>query len=463
MAGTRNSVRRDDPNCSPCRNRGLSHWNPVDATPPSTPVVDADAALRLVESGMRVFVHTGVAAPRLLVEALADRAESLRDVEVTHLHTEGAAPYIRASLVDRVRVRALFVAANMRDAVADGRADYVPVFLSEIPSMFRSGALPLDVALLHVSPPDRHGWCTLGVSVDVSQAAADSAKILIGQVNSNMPRSHGDGHVHVSRFAALVACDDPLPEVAPLRLSEVERAIGGHVAGLVPDGACLQLGIGAVPDAVLGALGEHRRLGVHTEMFSDGVRELVEAGVITGEMKEIDQGEIIAGFVMGSRQLYDFIDDNAAVRLLDVGYVNDPHVIRRNPRVVAVNSAIEVDLTGQVCADSIGTHQYSGVGGQMDFMRGAALSEGGRPIIALPSVTRSGESRISAVLRSGASVTTTRSHVHFVVTEHGVASLHGRTLRERARALIDIAHPEHRDTLEREARQRFGSIVPATR
>ena len=419
---------------------------------------EADSALRLVTSGMRVFVHTGVAAPRRLIEAFADRAESLTDVEVTHLHTEGPAPYVRASLRDRVRVRSLFVGANMRDAVADGQADYVPVFLSEIPRMFLSGALPLDVALLHVSPPDRHGWCTLGVSVDVSHAAAESAAILIGQVNPNMPRSHGDGHVHVSRFAALVDCDDALPEPVRPTLGAIERAIGHNVAGLVPDGACLQLGIGAVPDAVLSSLTGHRRLGIHTEMFSDGVCELVDAGVITGEMKVIDPGDIVAGFVMGSRRAYDFVDDNPSVRLLDVGYVNDPHVIRRNPNVVAVNSAIEVDLTGQVCADSIGTHQFSGVGGQMDFMRGAALSEGGRPIIALPSVTGSGRSRISALLQPGASVTTTRSHAHFVVTEHGVAPLHGRTLRERARSLIDIAHPDHRDELERAARERFGRI-----
>ena len=435
----------------------------MDETPPHPRFVDADSALGVVESGMRVFVHTAAAAPRLLVEALAERAESLHDVEVIHLHTEGAAPYVRPSLRDRVRVRSLFVGANMRDAVADGQADYVPVFLSEISRMFHSRVIPLDVALLHISPPDRHGWCTLGVSVDVSLAAADSARILIGQVNANMPRTHGSGHVHVSRFAALVACDDPLPEPARPMLTDVERAIGRHVAGLVPDGACLQLGIGAVPDAVLSALGGHSRLGIHTEMFSDGVRELVEAGVITGEMKAIDCGEIVAGFVMGSRRLYDFVDDNPSVRLLDVGYVNDPIVILRNPQVVAVNSAIEVDLTGQVCADSIGTHQYSGVGGQMDFMRGAALSQGGRPIIALPSMTGSGVSRISALLQPGASVTTTRSHVHFVVTEHGVAELHGRTLGERARALIDIADPTHRASLERDAHQRFGRDLPPVR
>ncbi len=407
---------------------------------------------------MRVFVHTAAATPRLLVQALAERAMVLTNVEVTHLHTEGPAPYVSPELVGRLRVRALFVGGNLRSAVGDGQVDYVPVFLSEIPRLFRSRALPLDVALLHVSPPDAHGWCSLGVSVDVSRAAADSASILIAQVNPNMPRTHGDGHVHVSRFAALVSCDDDLPEASRAELSTAERAIGGHVAELIPDGACLQMGIGNVPDAVLRALSGHRRLGVHSEMFSDGVLDLVEAGVITGEDKAIHPREIVAGFIVGSRRLYDFVNDNPAVRLLDVGYVNDPHVIHRNPRVVAVNSAIEIDLTGQICAESIGTRQFSGVGGQMDFMRGAALSEGGRPVIALPSATRSGQSRIAPVLQPGAGVTTTRSHVHYVVTENGVAELHGRTLGERARALIGIAHPDHREHLEREARDRFGRL-----
>jgi len=412
--------------------------------------------MELVESGARVFVHTGAAVPEVLVEALADRAEVLRDVVITHLHTEGAAPYLRPSLEDRVSVRAMFVGANMRAAVASGQADYLPVFLSEIPRMFRSRAVPLDVALVQVSPPDRHGWCTLGVSVDVSRAAADSARLLIGQVNPQMPRVHGDGHIHVSRFAALVEGDLPLRSPALSEIDEVERAIGRHVAELTPDGACLQLGIGSVPDAVLSELTGHARLGIHSETFSDGVRELVEAGVVTGEDKAIDRGDIVAGFVMGSRQLYDFVDDNPAVRLLDVAYVNDPNVIRQNPNVVAINSALEVDLTGQVGADSIGTYQYSGVGGQMDFMRGAALSEGGKPVIALPSTTRSGRSRIVAELQPGAGVTTTRAHVHYVVTEHGVAQLHGHTLRERADALIGVAHPDHREALEAAARARFG-------
>lgn len=422
-----------------------------------TGVTDADSALELVGSGMTVFVHTGAAAPRLLVEALARRAAGLADVVVTHLHTEGPAPYADPDLADRVRVRAMFVGANLREAVADGRADYVPLFLSEIPRTFRSGTVPLDVALLHVSPPDRHGWCTLGVSVDVSLAAADAAPVLIGQVNPNMPRSRGDGKVHISRFAALVECDDEVITVPARELDAVDVAIGRHVAELVPDGACLQTGIGAVPDAVLSALSDHRRLGVHSEMFSDGVRRLVEAGVVTGEMKRIDVGRVVAGFVIGSRELYGFVDDNTAVRLRDVGYVNDPSVIARNPGVVAVNSAIEIDLTGQVCAESIGVRHYSGVGGQMDFMRGAALSEGGRPIIALRSTTRRGASRIVPQLQPAAGVTTTRTHVHYVVTEHGVAELHGRSLRERAHALAAVADPAHRDDLERAVRERFGA------
>jgi 4-hydroxybutyrate CoA-transferase len=419
----------------------------------------ASEALQLVESGSRVFVHTGAAAPRLLVEALADRACDLNSVEVTHLHTEGQAPYAHPDLADRVSVRALFVGANMRAAIAEGIADYVPVFLSEIPRMFRNKVLELDVALLHVSPPDRHGWCSLGVSVDVAKAAADAAPILIGQVNPQMPCTRGDGNVHVSRFAALVEANEPIPETIFGEPTAQELALGTNAAELIPDGACLQLGIGSVPNAVAAALVGHRRLGVHTEMFSDGILGLVEAGAITGENKAIHPGEIVTGFVMGSRKLYDFVDGNPAVRLLDVGYVNDPQVIRRNPCVVSINSAIELDITGQVCAESIGTHQFSGVGGQMDFMRGAALSEGGRPIIVIPSVTRSGASRIETVLQPGAGVTTTRSHVHFVVTEYGVAELHGRSLRQRARALIDIAHPHHRERLERSASERFGHKV----
>jgi acyl-CoA hydrolase len=415
-------------------------------------------ALSYVRSGDRVFVHTAAAAPRLLVEALAARAPELTEVEVVQLHTEGPAPYAAPGMERSFRVRCLFIGPNLRAAVAEGRADYVPVFLSEVPALFRQGILPLDVALVQVSPPDRHGFCSLGVSVDGSRAAVETARRVIALVNPQMPRAHGDALVHVSRFAATVETDEPLPEHPRPQLSEVERAIGRHVATLIEDGATLQMGIGAIPDAVLVALKDHRRLGVHSEMFADGVVDLVERGVVTGEEKRIHPGKVVGTFAMGTRRLYDFIDDNPQVVMLDVAYVNDTAVIRRNPKVAAINSAIEVDLTGQVCADSIGTRMYSGVGGQMDFIRGAALSPGGKPIIALPSTTSRGESRIVPFLKQGAGVVTTRSHVQWVVTEHGVANLHGRGLRERARALIGIAHPDRREELERAAYERFGGL-----
>ncbi|MFO0574848.1 MAG: acetyl-CoA hydrolase/transferase C-terminal domain-containing protein [Polyangia bacterium] len=434
---------------------------PAAATPPpgaASKYVSAEEALRLVRSGMRVYIHTAAAAPHRLISALVARSGELHGVEIVHLHTEGPAPYILPQHLQAFHASALFVGPNLRDAVNDGRADYIPVFLSEVPRLFRRGVLPLDVALLQVSPPDVHGYCTLGISVDVARAAADCARILIGQVNPHMPRSHGDGMLHMSRFAALVDSDDPLPEHKPAPLSEAERAIGRGVASLVEDGATLQMGIGAIPDAALAALGSHRRLGVHSEMVSDGVIDLVERGVITGENKRTHPGVLVAAFAVGSRRLYDFIDDNPGVKMLDVGYVNDTDVIRRNPQVTAINSALEVDVTGQICADSIGERQFSGVGGQMDFIRGAALSENGRPIIALPSVTSRGESRIVAHLKTGAGVTTTRAHVHYIVTEFGVAYLYGKSLRERARLLIDIAHPDHREALSRAAHERFGRL-----
>ncbi|MDX1418419.1 MAG: acetyl-CoA hydrolase/transferase C-terminal domain-containing protein [Rubricoccaceae bacterium] len=422
-------------------------------------LVSAEEAVAVVESGHRVFVHTAAAAPQRLVAALTDRAPSLRDVEVVHLHTEGPAPYAAAELREHVRTKAFFVGANVRAAVASGEADYVPVFLSEVPALFRRRVLPLDVALVHVSPPDRHGFCSLGVSVDASRAAVETAPVVVAQINPQMPRTHGDGLIHARRIAYGVEVDEPIPEHAPPVLSEGERAIGRHCAALVDDGATLQMGIGAIPDAVLAALTGHRDLGVHTEMFSDGVIDLVERGVITGAQKRVHPGKLVSTFLMGSRRLYDFVDDNPLVAMLDCAYVNDTAVIRRNPRVTAINSAIEVDLTGQVSADSIGTRQYSGVGGQMDFIRGASLSPGGKPIIALPSSTRRGDSRIVPVLKEGAGVVTTRAHVHYVVTEHGVADLYGRTLRERARALIAVAHPDHREALERAAFERF-QVLP---
>lgn len=424
-----------------------------------TRYVTAQEALGLVRSGMRVFVQTAAAAPQQLIAALVERAPDLRGVEIVHMHTEGSAAYAEPKYQDSFHASVMFVGQNLREAVNAGRADYIPVFLSEVPRLFRQKILPLDVALLHVSPPDRHGYCSLGISVDVARAASDTARILIAQVNPNMPRTHGDGLIHVSRLTAMVECNDPIMEHHPSPLTDTERAIGRHVAGLVEDGATLQMGIGAIPDAVLASLGSHRRLGIHTEMFSDGIIDLVEKGIITGEAKKIHPGEIVAGFAVGSRRLYDFMDDNPVIRMLDIAYVNDTAVIRRNPQVTAINSALEVDLTGQICADTLGAKQYSGVGGQMDFIRGAALSDHGRPIIALPSVTSRGESRIVGMLKPGAGVTTTRAHVHYVVTEFGVAMLYGRSLRQRAQALIDLAHPSHRESLSKTAHERFGLII----
>lgn len=419
--------------------------------------VTAEEAVKVIKSGDRVFIHSVAAAPQVLIQAMTERAASLQQVEVVHIHTEGPAPYAEPQYSENFRVNSLFVAANIRQAVQDGRADYTPVFLSEVPALFRKGVLPIDVALVQVSPPDQHGFCSLGVSVDVSRAAVQSARYVIAQVNPLMPRTHGDGLLHIKDLDAMVWAEQALPEAPTHVLTHTEEAIGRYCATLVEDGATLQMGIGAIPDAVLATLTTHRHLGVHSEMFSDGLIDLVERGVVTGEKKAFHPGKIVAGFVLGTRRLYDFVDDNPQVVLLDSAYVNDSRVILRNPKVTAINSAIEVDLTGQVCADSIGTRQYSGVGGQMDFMRGAALSEGGKPIIALPSVTSKGESRIVPFLKSGAGVVTTRAHVHYVVTEYGVADLYGKSLKQRTKALIEIAHPNHRAGLEEEAFSRFGA------
>lgn len=389
---------------------------------------------------------------------MSERAKELHDIEVVHLHTEGDSPYTDPELRGRVYTNSLFVGANVRPATNDGYADYVPVFLSEVPALFRNRVLPLDVALVQVSPPDKHGFCSLGVSIDASRAAVDSAKFVVAQFNSFMPRTHGHGLVHISDIDYVVEADVPLVAHPPTEPTDVERAIGRHVAELVEDGATLQMGIGAIPDAVLASLRDHKDLGIHSEMFSDGVVELVEAGVINGSKKARQIGKVVGSFCLGSQRLYDFVDDNPSVEMLEAGYVNDASNIRRHPKVTAINSAIEVDLTGQVCADSIGPRIYSGVGGQMDFIRGAALSEGGKPIIALPSTSRTGISRIVSILKEGAGVVTTRAHVHYVVTEYGVANLYGKNLRQRARALIDVAHPDHREQLSREAHDRFSTL-----
>jgi len=421
--------------------------------------VDADQAVTVVDPGHRVFVHTAAAAPQLLVRALTARAPSLSNVEIIHLHTEGDAPYAEPDVADVFHTNALFVGANVRKAVQQGEADYIPVFLSEVPALFRNEILPLDVALLQVSPPDKHGFCSLGVSVDVSRAALEMAEHVVVQINPNMPRTHGDGLIHISQIDFAVESNGPIPEAPSIEFSDIERRIGQHCANLVEDGATLQMGIGAIPDAVLDALKDHRDLGIHTEMFSDGVVSLVESGVVTGSKKTVHPGKIVSSFAMGTRSLYDFMDDNPLVQMLDVAYVNDTAVICRNPKVTAVNSAVEVDLTGQVCADSIGTYQYSGVGGQMDFIRGASLSKGGKPIIALPSTTRKGVSRIVPILKPGAGVVTTRAHVHYIVTEYGAVNLYGKNLRERAEAMISIAHPDHRESLRKDAYDRFNVLA----
>lgn len=420
--------------------------------------ISAQEAVKAIQSGQRVYIHGMAAAPLALIEAMTARADELRDVEIVQPHTEGPAPYAARGMERSFRVLALFIGANCRSAVNEGYADYVPLFLSEAPALMRSGEFPIDVALIQVSPPDRHGFCSLGPSVEVTRSAVLAASHVIAQVNRQMPRTHGDGLIHIDDIDALVYEDAPLPEIACGQPGPVETRIGELCADLVEDGATLQIGIGSIPNAVLTALRNHRNLGVHSEMISDGVVDLVERGVITGRSKRIHPGKVVASFALGTRRLYDFIDDNPLVQMLDIGYVNDASVIRRNPKVVAINSAIEVDLTGQVCADSIGTRMYSGVGGQMDFMRGAAQSEGGKPIIALPSTTRHGESRIVNVLKPGAGVVTTRAHVHYVVTEHGVVNLHGKGLKERARLLIGLAHPDHRPQLRQEAEARFGPL-----
>jgi 4-hydroxybutyrate CoA-transferase len=420
--------------------------------------VSSIEAVSHVKSKDRVYIHTAAAAPVQLVEALTNRHEQLRGVRIYQMHTEGPARYADAEYSKSFSVYAFFVGGNLRKSLQDGYTDYVPIFLSEVPHLFSRNIIKLDVALIHVSPPDKHGFCSMGVSVDASRAAVNNAKMVIAQVNPNMPRTHGDGIIHQSEIDFGVEVNDMLPEHAPAELSEIEIRIGRNCAELIEDGATLQMGIGSIPDAVLASLSNHKNLGVHTEMFSDGMIELVEKGIINNSEKRIHPNRIVSSFALGTRKLYDFMDDNPNLAMLDCAYVNDTAVIRRNPKVTAVNSAIEVDLTGQVCADSIGTYQYSGVGGQMDFIRGASLSMGGKPIIALPSATRKGESRLVSYLKKGAGVVTTRAHVHYVVTEYGAANLYGKGLRKRAKELIKIAHPDHRDELERVAFERFKSL-----
>ncbi len=413
-------------------------------------LVTAEEAVGLVKSHDSIFIHSVAAPPLSLIAALVQRAPELKNVQINHLHVEGNLPYFEEKYADSFRVNNLFTGANARQAVQAGRADYVPIFLSEVPILFHKKIIPIDVAFLQVSPPDKHGYCSFGTSVDVSVAAAKNAQYVIAEINPQMPRTWGDGIIHISKIDKVVAVDRPLPEHILPAPTDIEIQIGKLVAELVENGATLQMGIGVIPDAVLAALTSHKELGVHTEMFSDGLLPLIEQGVITNEHKLKHRGKIVSGFVMGSRKLYAYIDDNPLIRMLEIDYVNDGDVIRQNPKVTAINSAIEVDLTGQVCADSIGTKIFSGVGGQMDFIRGASLSEGGKPIIALPSVTSKGESRIVSLLKQGAGVVTTRAHVHYIVTEYGVAYLYGKNIRQRAHALLQIAHPQHREQLAKE-------------
>lgn len=417
----------------------------------------ADEAVKLIRPGQRIFAHGSAATPNALLRALVRRANELKGCELTSVSIYSGEILDNPAASEAFFINSLFVSSNVRQAVNSGHGDYIPIFLSEIPKLFEQRILPLDVALLQVSPPDKHGFCSLGTSVDVARAAFEHARIRIAQVNKQMPRTHGDGIVNFKDLDAAVWVDEPLPEANYHdKSSPVTAAIGRHITGLIEDGSTLQMGIGTIPDEVLSCLGNHKDLGVHTEMFSDGLLPLIEKGVVNNKLKTKHPGKTIASFVLGTRKLYDFVDDNPEVGLLGIDYVNDEKVIRSNPRMIAINGAIEVDITGQVCADSIGTYQYSGVGGQMDFMRGAALSEGGKPIIAMASTTHKGESRIVPMLKPGAGVVTTRAHVHYVVTEYGVAYLFGKNLRQRAMELMRIAHPDHRETLEKAIHERFG-------
>lgn len=422
-------------------------------------LVNAEESVKFIKSGDHVFIQSVAAAPQTLIKAMTSRSAELRNVEIYHLHTEGVAPYCDPQCIESFHTNSFFIGANVRKAILLGEADFIPCFLSEVPLLMRRGIIPIDVALIHVSPPDRHGYCSLGTSVDTTLAAVQTAKTVIAQVNSRMPRTHGDGILHVSEINYAVEVTDEIPELPFVQPTSEEIAIGKYCAELVEDGATLQMGIGAIPNAVLLALTNHKDLGVHTEMFSDGLIPLIESGVVNGKLKKIHPKKVVASFVMGTRKLYDFIDDNPEIAMLDVAYVNDPAVIRRNPKVTAINSAIEVDLTGQVCADSIGSRMYSGVGGQMDFIRGASVSEGGKPIIALPSRTHKGESKIVPFLKEGAGVVTTRANLHWVVTEYGAVNLYGKTLRQRAIEMISIAHPDHREELSRAAYERFKILL----
>ncbi len=416
--------------------------------------VTAEEAAQMIISGQRIFITGNCSTPIPFVEALVKRYQELENVELVQVLSIGMREYITPDMSEHIHVNNLFISQNMRAAVNNGTADYTPVFLSEIPALFRQGPLTPDVAVIHVSPPDEHGYCSYGVEVGVTKSAAESAKVVIAQVNPHMPRTLGDSFIHISKIDYCIDVDYPLPEVHPLPPSPVQDQVATHIAALIPDGATLQTGIGGIPDAVLRRLTDHRNLGIHTELFSDGVMEMIEAGVITNAAKSIHTGKVVAGFVIGTQALYQYIDDNPVIELHPTEYVNDPFIIARNDRMISINSALEVDLTGQVCADSIGTSFYSGVGGQVDFVRGASRSKDGRSIIALPSTAKGGTlSRIVTTLKCGAGVTTSRNDVRVIATEYGIADLFGKTIAQRAQALIAIAHPDFREELAAQARE----------
>lgn len=418
--------------------------------------ISAEEAVKVIKSGDRVMIHSVAMAPTLLIKAMVARAPELRGVEIVHLHTEGEAPYADKKYCENFRLNSFFVGANVRKATQEGYADYIPVFLSEVPRLIRQQVVPINVAMIMVSPPNKHGYVSLGTSVDATLAGIENADVVIAQVNKFVPRSHGDALIHISMIDHFVEHDVQMHYHHMPAPDDIDTAIGNYAATLIEDGATLQMGIGSMPNAVLSALTNHKNLGIHTEMFSDGILPLVEKGVITNSQKVIEPGKIIASFVMGTQAIYDFMDDNPMVSMRDVAFVNDVRTIRQNPKVTAINSAIEVDLTGQVCADSIGTRHYSGVGGQMDFIRGASYSEGGKPIIALPSITGKGISRIVPTLKVGAGVVSTRANVHYIITEYGIAYLYGKPMRKRAVELMKIAHPDHREELDKAIFERFG-------
>ena len=419
-------------------------------------IVSPEEAVEAIKSGDKIVVQPGCAAPLKLIRSMVERKDDLEDVEIYHILVVGDLPYMQPGMEKHFKHRAFFIGHNTRTAVNEGRAEFIPIFLSEVTLLFKNGIIKPDIAMIHVSPPDEHGFCSYGIDVGNIKTPAEKSKIVIAQVNEHMPRGLGNSFIHISKIDYIVEYSEPLlelPQIDPNASSEIldiYDRIGKNVSELIDDGATLQMGIGAIPDAVMNYLYDRNNLGVHTEMFSDGIIDLVEQGIINGEEKTLHPGKIIAGFVLGTKRLYDFLDNNPIIEFHPQEYVNDPFIIAKNNKMVAINSAIEIDLTGQVCSDSIGTRLYSGIGGQVDFVRGAAHSEGGKAVIALPSVTKNGQiSRIVPTLKEGAGVVTSRGDVHYVATEYGVVNLFGKTIQERAKALIEISHPDFREELEK--------------